>query len=381
MFIVDRLERDAWATIRGYFYQANISILDWIKLKDDQSIDLEHGEDLDIITFPSKKRELIQIKHIDGSITLRNKEVFEAILNFIYHLKANSFTIEHLSFVFCTNAHIGTERGSRFQVSKHDSTKGLEVWKNIYNNKLSLSNEKSAIKEILLILKEKLKEKNECESEKWGQVHDYLKNVTEVDFGKVIKKFSLRIDEVDFDESGKAITKTLEDHGFGNCENDYEKVYYHLLYYILKKLSIKGPKKLNMKDLHQQIFTAAQRDIDSIKFKLTEFIESRQQTIIDEMETKKIQYLTSVLSEIDTIVMEDDIDSAEDTLVRYILPNAARSDQTLYTEAKRILININDNKTKNLSRKEFITETKTLFTDYKEQVNSTLNKLLHQNSL
>ncbi|MEK5115147.1 hypothetical protein [Bacillus sp. FSL R5-0677] len=89
-------DRDAWATIRGYVYQVDLTIDRWIDLKDNELLELERGEDIDIIieaitnTNHERNRILEQIKHRDKNITLRSSESIESIVSFYEHLQNNT---------------------------------------------------------------------------------------------------------------------------------------------------------------------------------------------------------------------------------------------------------------------------------------------------
>jgi len=39
-------DRDAWATIRGYVYQVDVTIDRWLDLQPGQELELERGEDI-----------------------------------------------------------------------------------------------------------------------------------------------------------------------------------------------------------------------------------------------------------------------------------------------------------------------------------------------
>jgi hypothetical protein len=70
-------DRDAWSTIRGYVYQIDITIQRWLDLLPNQVLELERGEDIDIISrsliagSEERDRLLEQVKHRDSSLTLR----------------------------------------------------------------------------------------------------------------------------------------------------------------------------------------------------------------------------------------------------------------------------------------------------------------------
>jgi len=106
--------RDARATFAGYVYQVNVSILRWLGLKPGEHLELEAGEDIDLIRDTSaakesdKERVLEQLKHTGRSITLRSPDALEALANYCQHRKANPTT--PLTFRFLTTASVGKER-------------------------------------------------------------------------------------------------------------------------------------------------------------------------------------------------------------------------------------------------------------------------------
>ncbi len=70
-------DRDAWNTIRGYVYQVDLTIERWLNLQPGQTLELECGEDIDIVsrsltaTPEERQRLLEQVKHRVSSITLK----------------------------------------------------------------------------------------------------------------------------------------------------------------------------------------------------------------------------------------------------------------------------------------------------------------------
>jgi hypothetical protein len=67
--------RDAWSTIRGFVYQVDITILRWLNLKDNEILELEKGEDIDIVLQDLEKasedsRILEQVKFRESELNL-----------------------------------------------------------------------------------------------------------------------------------------------------------------------------------------------------------------------------------------------------------------------------------------------------------------------
>ena len=98
--------RDAWSTIRGFVYQVDLTILRWLNLDENTILQLERGEDIDIVNRNISKgevsRELEQIKYRELEITLNSDFVLEMILNF-YIQKQNNPRL-NLYFRFVTNS-------------------------------------------------------------------------------------------------------------------------------------------------------------------------------------------------------------------------------------------------------------------------------------
>ena len=122
-------DRDAWATIRGYVYQVDVTIDHWLDLQPGQVLELEQGEDIDVVSeaiqatdHDTRQRLLEQVKHRESSLTLRSPEAIAALVNFFEHRLANPG--ETLRFRFVTNASSGHERHSPLP----NRLPALEAW-------------------------------------------------------------------------------------------------------------------------------------------------------------------------------------------------------------------------------------------------------------
>ena len=109
------LLRDAHRTIAGFVFQVNSTILHWLNLESGTFLELESGEDIDVVRAEAHEPEenlerlLTQLKQLsDGSLTLRNREALKSIANFCGHRKANPSW--KLQFRFVTTLPIGEER-------------------------------------------------------------------------------------------------------------------------------------------------------------------------------------------------------------------------------------------------------------------------------
>ena len=123
-------DRDAYATIRGFVYQAALTVESWLRLSDSEMLELEAGEDIDWKVLAQKTissredvdRVLGQVKYRDSSITLRSPVSLECLVNFFLHRESNPHL--RLGFRFLSNAKVTQERGHRHPTG----LKGIELW-------------------------------------------------------------------------------------------------------------------------------------------------------------------------------------------------------------------------------------------------------------
>ena len=126
--------RDAWAIIRGYVYQVEMTIMRWLDLADEELLELERGEDIDIVQTAlngvEEVRLLEQVKRLETNITLRDPVVLKALACFYEHSTSNPG--KRLKFRFLTTAKRASERQSPF----YCSMPALEAWELIRCDKL-----------------------------------------------------------------------------------------------------------------------------------------------------------------------------------------------------------------------------------------------------
>ncbi|MGA2535413.1 MAG: hypothetical protein ABSF53_05320 [Terracidiphilus sp.] len=127
--------RDAFATFAGYVFQVNVTILRWLELAPAHHLELETGEDIDLVQGASEKgdkekqRVMEQLKQKGCTITLRNPDSIEAIANYCHHLEANPGA--SLRFRFLTTAEVTKER-SPWKTSQP----AIELWEDIRQGRL-----------------------------------------------------------------------------------------------------------------------------------------------------------------------------------------------------------------------------------------------------
>ncbi len=119
-------KRDAFPAIRGFVYQVHLTILQWFRLRHGQILELEKGEDFDVITKEIEEqkeiRELGQVKFLERGISLNQRKILDIVFNYFEHKRNNPG--HNLVFRFLSNTNCVIESPSLFL----DTTKGIEAW-------------------------------------------------------------------------------------------------------------------------------------------------------------------------------------------------------------------------------------------------------------
>ena len=141
--------RDAQPTIDGFVFQVNVTILHWLNLTDGEHLELEAGEDIDIVRRETKSdasgidRTVEQVHKPARAITLRSRKTIQAIANFCGHRSSNPGQV--LKFRFLTTAKAGREQGW--------PSPGIETWEALRQGQLSAEDQLTAIEQIRKLLK------------------------------------------------------------------------------------------------------------------------------------------------------------------------------------------------------------------------------------
>jgi hypothetical protein len=122
--------RDASAVIRGFVYQVDLTIRRWLDLQEDERLELERGEDIDIVargiaSNEDEQRITEQVKNREANLTLRSAAAVEAVANFALHRERNPG--RSLLFRFTTNARAGVEQNVNFP----GALPGIVAWQRL----------------------------------------------------------------------------------------------------------------------------------------------------------------------------------------------------------------------------------------------------------
>jgi hypothetical protein len=248
-FVIARA-RDAWATIRGFVYQVQKTILVALELGPNDYLELERGEDLDHVLSwnpdeggPYITRLLQQIKLRQKHVTLHSAEAREAVVNFVDHLVTNQGCREDLRFRYVTNAAPGREANAPCLGGR----KGIEVWEHLRSaQKVSLADgpEASCLFEIV----KSWKPPRDLDTERWTRLHGRLVSDPNL-FCEVIRRFEWGVESEQYEDMEPRIINVIVASGLADSNTTAEAAYLRLFVLVFQTLAREGDKVLRYSDV------------------------------------------------------------------------------------------------------------------------------------
>jgi len=256
--------RDAWATIRGYVYQVDLSIVRWLELTPDEMLLLERGEDIDRVTIgldglidgegPVILHLLEQIKHLDDNLTLRSPGALEALANAVAHRRANPTST--LRFLFTTNASIVAERPALFP----NGMPALHVWERMRNETGDARTYKAALDTMRAALRG-ARYPDGCNAQTWATFlsfvgtaddHDPV-GVDDDDLLSFIRVFEWGTGAPPAEEQRPRVTDMLVSLRHANDALDAQALYERLFFHVFTMLTRRGEKRLDVAERDRQM--------------------------------------------------------------------------------------------------------------------------------
>jgi tetratricopeptide (TPR) repeat protein len=238
-------DRDAYATIRGFFFQVERTVQRWLQLADGQSLEVERGEDIDIVAGAlvdnvwQEERVLEQLKSWEKNITLVGGR--EAVANFHEHRTANSDL--NLRFCLTTNAHVTTERPPLFAEQEKNKKAGIEWWRDVATDRL----DEMARTGVLMRIRQRL---GACEApenfnlQTWQAFQEFARNGSEDAWLDFIKRFEWMTGITSPLELSREVQEELLRIGSAKDEAVARSQYERLFVFVLRLLSQPGLKRL-----------------------------------------------------------------------------------------------------------------------------------------
>lgn len=278
-FISSR-DRDAWSTIRGFVYQAELIVAQWLELPESHVIELELGEDIDVVrhTLDSDphdiSRLLQQVKHSERSVTLRKQTVTEFLAAAIEHRHSNPHL--DLAFRYVTNVAPGTERPTPLS----PPCPAILRWQQLCSNS-DLEREPDVGR--LLQILQSVERPPKLSEDTWSRYKEFLNRGDLSEFASFMKSIHWSTGSGDLEAVVDRITNTLVTKH--SCNTDQAILTHsHLFEFVFSRLAIRGVKRLSGSDLTQQIQQSVGRTENASYARIASLLE-RYESRLSELET------------------------------------------------------------------------------------------------
>ena len=185
-----------------------MSIRRWLDLAPGDALELECGEDIDLVSAASvfgdqeNDRLLEQVKHRQEPITLVTPQALFALACAVEHLVANPQI--RLRFRFTTNARVGKERFS------HHQRPGIVIWEEIRTN--GQEGDEAALSAIRSILKGTTKPSN-LHADAWTAFRGVIDNGSSDELLDLIRRFEWGTGSKDASSLATGLRQQLLDSG------------------------------------------------------------------------------------------------------------------------------------------------------------------------
>ena len=242
-------EQDASPTIRGFVYQANVTILRWLELPEGAVLELERGEDIDIVrrvlvttssTDPLavvESRILEQTKHLKKNLTLRSDAAVKGVLDFQAHRAANPEL--DLRYRFTTNAGVGFERPAAISGCR---VPAITLWEGLRTRTLPAKiTPADALSGVHAILKSAGKPEDVA-APTWKAFRGFLKK--KADLLQLVERFEWGMGARDHWETSLHVRQRLRELGLAHSDADADERHQRLLVRVLSVLAEDGEKRL-----------------------------------------------------------------------------------------------------------------------------------------
>lgn len=232
-------------------YQVDQTIQRWLDLKPPKVLELERGEDIDVVlgafdlSGEEQSRRLEQVKYLEKNITLRTPQVLEALASFHEHSVHNPDI--NLSLAFITNSEPALERPSPMPHGKP----GIEVWGELRSGTILEKDHEVALKGIRAVLSTAVKPEN-LRSETWKPFKTFVTSSSDGELITFIRHIEWKTRSASATDISINIQQQLVTR-FAIAAENSQDLYHRLFVYVIRLLSKKGLKRLTADDLTNQL--------------------------------------------------------------------------------------------------------------------------------
>ncbi len=279
-------DRDAWATIRGFVYQVDVTIDRWLDLQPEQILELERGEDIDVVseaiqaTDPGGRQRLLeQVKHRESSLTLRSPETIAALVNFFEHRRANPGAF--LQFRFVTNAPCGHEQHSPLP----NRLPAIEAWERLRQEQGDQETQRKLLHGIRSLLTSFQKEQkpHSISDDAWEMFHPFVCNASDEELTAFIRSFEWGMQSAEVHSLRQSLQQRLQTLQHIRDADHAHAMYVQIFFTVFERLSHKELKQLTVEEreqiLAQPVFDAQTPPLLEILHGLLKMLDERVENI------------------------------------------------------------------------------------------------------
>ena len=244
-------EQDAWATLRGFKYQIDLSILRWLSLAPNQFLELERGEDIDVVTRAMSAdsddefiRILEQVKVRSINLTLRSSSALVALADAHGQFVTNGDL--DLRYCFTTNAKVAKERPSPFKCK----TAGIELWESIRRRQVVGEHCKDVVSQLREFLSQSARPRKSPE-DVWKIFVDFTRDTTYEAFLNLILRFEWSCNQANPSGISDEVRRRMCQHD-ATSDFSIDEYYDRLLLFVFRLLTQPGLKRLSRQNLTEQ---------------------------------------------------------------------------------------------------------------------------------
>jgi tetratricopeptide (TPR) repeat protein len=295
-------DRDAWGTIRGYVYQVDLTIERWLDLQPGQILELERGEDIDLISRAlvaegeEQQRLLEQVKHRDAPVTLRSASAVGAVVSAVEHLRANPD--QTLLFRYTTNTYVGRDRPSTI----HGGLPAIAAWEQVRLGTIDAALEQPVVDSILTMLRNTSRPEG-LREETWSTFRDFIGAAGYDELVALIRRFEWSTGGPAAAHIGEQIRDKIIARGHATGAQDAEAIYQRLFLYVFKLLTQPGIKQLTPESLAVQLTQPTLNEADHALLRQLASLFEQLDTRVSELEQASARII-SVISNMSTQVQQ-----------------------------------------------------------------------------
>ena len=270
------LHRDAYAVIRGFHYQVQLTVRAWIQLRDDELLDLEAGEDIDWVKLVNEtqtevERVLGQAKFRTRPLRLRSPEAAMSVLHFYKHRQNNPGA--QLRFRYITNAALASDRGT-----VHPSgLSAVELWEGLRRGQVEESEQSGAVEFIRSQIVSATKPTS-ANSEEWRDFKKFFQVSSPKLLFDFIERFEWGFGNAAPNDQSTEIKALLQARDEVRSLAAAEVAFGHLSKIVVEKLSTRDVKELSRPDCHNALIACKTATLDATYQGLSSLVERFEHT-------------------------------------------------------------------------------------------------------